>query len=119
MKNVIAAAGVMASLAAGALVLPQAAEAKVNVDINIGIPGGPVFVDPVPVYPGWGYPVYYARRWVSCAQGARIVRASGFYGVRATDCRGDNYAYIGKSGGRTFWISMRSRNGRIIAIRRL
>jgi hypothetical protein len=111
MKKRLAAAGL-------AIAMSETAEAKVNVDVNIGI-GGPVYVDPVPIYPGWGYPVYYANRWVSCGHGARIVQRSGFYAVRATDCRGSNYEYIGKSGGRTFWIQMRAANGRIIRVRRL
>lgn len=118
MKTVLASFGFGVAALIGLAVAPAPADAKVNIDINIGIPG-PVYVDPVPIYPGWGYPVYYANRWVSCAHGRQIVRSSGFYNVRATDCRGSRYEYIGKSGGRTFWIQLRSSNGRIVKVRRL
>lgn len=118
MKKLLAATGVAAAVALAAVAGPRDAEARVNVDVNIGIPG-PVFVDPVPIYPGWGYPVYWANRWVSCAHGAQIVRASGFRSVRATNCRGAHYEYIGRSGGRTFWIKLRAANGRIVGVRRL
>ncbi len=118
MRKLLAAAGMAVALGLGSVAATGTAQAGVNVDINIGIPG-PVYVDPVPIYPGWGYRVYYANRWVNCSQGARIVRASGFWGVRATDCRGSHYQYIGKANGRTFLIQMRAANGRITKVRRL
>jgi hypothetical protein len=118
MKKLWAATGVAIALGLAGLAVPQTAEAEVNVDINIGIPG-PVYVDPVPIYPGWGYPVYYANRWVSCGHGAQIVRRSGFRNVRATDCRGSHYEFLGNSRGRTFLVKMRAANGRIVSVRRL
>jgi hypothetical protein len=118
MKKLLGAAMLALALGIGGLAASGTAEAGVNVDINIGIPG-PVYVDPVPIYPGWGYRSYYARRWVNCNEGVQIVRASGFRSVRATDCRGSHYAYIGRAQGRTFYIQMRAGDGRIVGVRRL
>lgn len=113
MVKFLAAAAFAAGLSLAAI---GNADAKVNVDIGIGI-GGPFFVDPYPVY-DWGYPVYYSKRYVTCGQGARIVRASGFRDVEARDCRGDTYMYRAKAKGYWNRVYVRASNGRIVAVRR-
>src|SRR4029079_12321164 len=115
-KNIAAAAGLATAILAGST---RATEAQAGVDIDVGIglgiPSG-VYVEPYPVYPGWRHRIYYANRRVSCAQGARIVLASGFNRVMPIECRGANYRYIGREGGRTFEIHMRPRTGRIFRV---
>ncbi len=118
MTKFLKAAGFALAMGLAGMGTIQSAEAKVNLDINIGIPG-PVYIEPRPIYPGWGYPVYYANRWVNCGQGAQIVRSSGFRSVRAINCRGAHYDYVGRASGRTFTIKLRAVNGRIVGVRRL
>lgn len=106
-----------AVMAAGlALTSGGGASAKVNVDINIGLPG-PVYADPAPVYDP-GYPVYYSNRRVSCAQGAQIVRASGFRNVTSRNCSGGNYIYRAAARGLWHKVYLRAGNGRIYRVDR-
>jgi len=110
-KKLALAAGLAAGLA---LAAAGEAAAKVNVDINIGLPG-PVYADPTPAWDP-GYPVYYANRYVTCAQGGRIVRASGFRNVAALDCRGDTYTYRALARGLRHKVYLRAGNGRIFRV---
>ena len=78
------------------------ASAGVDVDVGIGLGGG---------YGGGGR--------ISCRQGARIVASAGFRRVRPISCGGRNYSYRGVRHGDLFRIQVRSRNGRIINVRRI
>ncbi len=93
-KMMMAAAG----LSLGLIMMPVAtapAQAGVNIDINIG-----------------------GKNRISCGRGARIVEDYGFYRVRARDCSGSSYTYLGRRHGDTFVIKLDSRRGRITSIRR-
>ena len=91
-KTLIAAAAVATTFAIAAPV--QQAEAKTNIDINIGINGG----EP----PG----AYYYRPAVSCYSGARIVRRDGFRGVTPVDCHLPGYKYVGWRWGHQYLINV-------------
>ena len=93
-KSLIAAAAVAASLTALAPV--QQAQAKVNVDINLGFGGG-VYPGYYPDY-GYGggyYPVIdpYYGGGISCNKGKKIVKWAGFHNVHAFDCGAPVYQY--------------------------
>ena len=119
LKRLATAAGLATAIFAGSMAATEArADVDIDIGVGIGIPSG-VYVEPVPLYPGWRHRIYYANRFVTCAQGARIVRASGFNAVRPVECAGRNYRYIGRDGGRTFEIFMKSRTGRIFRIVRI
>ena len=93
-KMMIAAAG----LSLGLIMMPVATvPAQAGVDININIGG---------------------KKRISCGRGARIVEDRGFRRVRARNCRGDNYQYFGRRHGDDFIITVNSRRGRIVDIRR-
>lgn len=104
----------------------EQADARVNVHIGVGAPffyGGPYYGGPYYYGPYYGRRHYVrprrSYRRISCARGRRIVRARGYYRVRARDCTGKSYSFTAKKHGRWYRIHMRSRNGRIYRIRRL
>lgn len=121
----------------------EKAEAKTRVHIGVGVGGygygygpyygygyrpyyAPGFYFPQPYYGGY-YPrgrYYYVPRRhrygrrISCRRARNIVRQHGFRHVRARDCRGRKYTFIGRKHGKTYRIRMRSRSGRIYSVRR-
>ncbi|MGE0241905.1 MAG: hypothetical protein AB7S59_24535 [Parvibaculaceae bacterium] len=93
-KMMMAAAG----LSLGLLMMPVAtapAQAGVDIDINIG-----------------------GKKRISCQRGRRIVEDYGFRRVSARDCSGSNYTSIGSRRGDRFRITLDSRRGRIVDVRR-
>ena len=102
----------------------QQAEAKVKLNVQIGIPGG---YYGGPYYGGGGYygkphhgGGYYggwAPRRVSCGRGKRLVRSYGYRFIVPIDCRGRVYKYKASRGGNRFILKMKSRNGRIFSRR--
>ena len=113
-KSLIAAAAVAASLTALAPV--QQAQAKVNVDINLGFGGG--------FYPGYGYgggyyPVYEPHYGgISCKKGRKIVDWSGFHNVHAFDCSAPVYQYKAWKNGHKYRVKV-SMNGNIIGVKKI
>ncbi len=112
----------------------QQAEAKVKLNVQIGVPGGYYGGGYYGGgyygggYYGGGHGGYYggghgggygrwAPRRISCARGRRIVRNSGYRFVVAIDCRGSTYKFKGTRGGARFLLKMKSRNGRIYSRR--
>jgi hypothetical protein len=94
-KIMMAAAG----LSIGLMMMPLAtgpAKAGVDVDINIG-----------------------GKHRISCGRGRDIVEDYGFWRVRPRDCSGRNYRYLGRRHGDTFMITLDSRRGRIVDVRRV
>jgi hypothetical protein len=94
-KSLIAAAAVAASLTALAPV--QQAQAKVNVDINLGVNG---------FYPGYGYgggyyPVYepYYGGGKSCWQVKHKLKMMNFKQVHPFDCGAPTYRFTAKKNG--------------------
>ncbi len=95
-KSLIATAAVAASLTVLAPV--EKAEARVNVDINLGLGGG--------YYPDYGYGGYYPvidpgfgggygddYGGISCHKGKKIVRWAGFRNVQPINCSAPVYKY--------------------------
>ena len=130
-KSILAVSAVAAAIVAFA----PAAEAhhkKHHIYLNIGIGDpGPGYYDPPPppprrpryVYedPDFGYPGpgYDEEDYgLSCGQGRRIVRNSGFYNVSTIECDGQNYKYDAERRGRSYVVKVDSRNGAIIAANR-
>lgn len=122
----------VAGLASAFSLSAQVAEAKVNVTIGIGQPGGYCYYNYDPFrcgsygyYPRPGYFVphpgydYGYRDRVSCNEARWNVRERGFRDVRTTNCSGKLYTFIGKKKGGVFKIAVYSRNGRIHSIRPL
>lgn len=94
-KMMMAAAG----LSIGLMMMPVAtapAQAGVNIDINIG-----------------------GKNRISCRRGERIVENYGFRRVRPRDCSGRHYTYFGRRRGDNFLISVDSRRGRVVDVRRV
>lgn len=89
-----------AALSIGLLMMPVAtapAKAGISIDLNIG-----------------------GRGRISCGQGRRIVQDHGFWDVRPRNCGGRNYSYFGRrGGGRAFIITVDSRRGRVVDVRRI
>jgi hypothetical protein len=54
---------------------------------------------------------------VSCRQGARLLRMRGFNNIRMLDCRGTHFLYRATRLGRSYDITVRSRDGRIVNVR--
>ena len=119
LKKSLIAAGAIAA----AVVVFQPADANADVSVSIGIGGG-YHYGPGPGYygPGPGYgPGHYhprPRYRLTCRQVRRILRREhGFRGLRATDCRGKSYRFIGFRDGGRWKIKVKSKNGRIRRIR--
>jgi hypothetical protein len=114
-KKILMAAG----LAAAFSLSPQPAEAKVNVYIGIGEPGGYCYYNYDPFRcGGFGYyPVF--RDHLSCRQATRILRDRGYRNIIATDCRGKTYTFIARKRGGEFRIKFNSYSGRITSVRPL
>ena len=83
--------------------LPAPANA-VTIDINLGF--------------GVGSDLDRGRR-MSCRDGERILRNRGFRDVRRIDCRGRTFVYRGWRRGNRYEIALRSRDGRVVDVRRL
>ena len=123
-SKILMAAGVAAAFSLSAPI----AEAKVNVTIGIGQPGGYCYYNHDPFrcggygyYPRPGYfvphPDYDYGNRVSCNEARWIVRERGFRDVRTADCGGKYHTFFGRKKGGTFRIKVYSRNGRIHSIR--
>jgi hypothetical protein len=124
-KTLIAAAAVAATVGVAA----PAAEAKTNWDIQVQL-GAPVY----PVYDrGYDYePIrpHHPRRphvidvdiddadyGISCGEGRRLVRGSGFRNVSAFDCDGRTYGYTAWRRGEMYRVVVDSYRGRIVRVR--
>lgn len=95
----IAAAGAVAA----SLLAYSPAQAGVDVDIGFGLGFGPVYA-------------YDDDDRITCNEGRRVVRRAGFRHVRAIDCRGRTFAYVGKRHGDRFVVRVSSRSGRIVDV---
>jgi hypothetical protein len=88
------------ALSIGLLMMPIATapvQAGISIDLNIG-----------------------GKDRISCGRGRRIVEDEGFWDVRTRNCGGRNYSYFGRrGGGRTYIITVDSRRGRIVDVRRI
>jgi hypothetical protein len=116
-KPLIAAAALASSLVA---IAPEQAKADVdwNIGVNLGHPG---------IYPGYGYgygyepvhPVHpvYAPSKISCWQGKKAVRWSGFYNVQPVDCQGSAYRYTARKGGAFYRVTVNAFSGQIVKVR--
>jgi hypothetical protein len=122
-KTLIAAAAVAATVGVAA----PAAEAKTNWDIQVQL-GAPVY----PAYDyGYDYePVrpHHPRRpvvvvddvedyGISCGEGRRLVRGSGFRNVSAFDCDGRTYGYTAWRRGEMYRVTVDSYRGNIVRVR--
>lgn len=58
-------------------------------------------------------------RSITCAQGERLLRNRGFRDVRRIDCRGRYFVYRAWRGNSRFEITIRSRDGRVVNMRRI
>ena len=113
MYKLIAAGGV--AVLAALAVLP--AESKADTTIGIGVGGGWY---PSPYEPR--HPVYDPDDeddydYISCREGRRIVRDSGFYRVTPTRCSGAVYRYEAVRRHRLWSVRVSARSGRIISAR--
>jgi hypothetical protein len=135
MKSILAATAVAATLAVAA---PAEAhhhhKLHIGLGINLGDPGyypdyNPGYYDPPPPPPRYvprPRPVYVEPDYgydqedygVSCGQGRRIVRNSGFYNVSTIECDGQNFKYEAERRGRTYIVKLDSRTGEIIQANR-
>ena len=116
-KSLIAAAAIAATFAVAA---PLQAEAKTNVDINIGFGIGgfyPGYAEPG-YYPAYGYGYGYNRGHISCQKGGRIVDRSGFNRVRPVDCSLPGYRYTAWRHGHKFVVTV-NRFGNITRVNRI
>ena len=82
---------------------PTPAQAVV-IDVNIGF--------------GIGSNLNRGRR-MSCREGERILRDRGWRNVRRIDCSGRNFVYRGSRRGNRYEVALRSRDGRVVDVRRL
>jgi hypothetical protein len=106
--------GLLAASAAIAFVFlaqPDAARAQ---DIGIGIGVTPQYPrDP-------GYRDYDEDEdFISCSEGRRIVRRSGYSSVSSLRCSGDVYRYRGIRRGSAWRISVDASSGAIVGTRRI
>jgi hypothetical protein len=114
-KSLIAAAAVAASLTALAPV--QEAQAKVHIDLNVGVGG---------FYPGYGYgygggyyPVYEPNYGgITCNKGRKIVNWSGFHNANAFDCSAPVYQYMAWKNGHKYKVKV-SMNGNIVGVNKI
>ena len=58
-------------------------------------------------------------RGITCAQGERRLRNRGWRDVRRIDCRGSHFVYRGWRGGNRYEVVLRSRDGRVVSVRRI
>ena len=58
-------------------------------------------------------------RAISCAEGARRVRARGFRNVRRIDCSGRIFLYRAQRSNRSYEIAVRRSNGRVVDVHRV
>ena len=58
-------------------------------------------------------------RGITCAQGERRLRNRGFRDVRRIDCWGSRFVYRGWRGGNRYEVVLRSRDGRVMSVRRI
>lgn len=114
-KSLIAAAAVAATLAV-AVPAPEA-QAKTNFDIDVNL-GLPIYGDGYGYGYGYDggyghdygddgyYPAHggYSHYGISCGEGKRIVRWSGFREVRAVDCDRPGYKYTAWKHGRKYLV---------------
>jgi hypothetical protein len=88
-------------------------------------PVGPARADGVYLGSGFGggyHPgphFWLARRGISCRDGAQIVYSAGFKNVRAQDCNGSEYTYLGRRHDRWYKVTVSSRSGNIKAAYRV
>ena len=130
LKKLLMAAGLAAAFSLSASV----AEAKLNVTIGIGQPGGYCYYNHDPFrcggygyYPrpgyfvtqaGYDYDRYYGiGERVSCKEARWIVRERGYRDVRTADCGARYHTFIARKRGVVFRIKVYARSGRIHSIR--
>lgn len=58
-------------------------------------------------------------RGITCSEGERLLRNRGFRDIRRMDCRGRYFVYRGSRNGSRWEIAIRSRDGRVVDVRRL
>lgn len=58
-------------------------------------------------------------RPITCRDGERRLRNRGFRNIQRRDCRGRFFVYRATRDGRRFEITLNSRNGRVVDMRRL
>jgi hypothetical protein len=115
-KSLIAVAAVAASLTALAPV--QQAQAKIHVDLNVGLyPYGGGYG-----YGGGYYPVPvidpYFGGGISCHKGKNIVKWSGFHNVNAFDCGAPVYQYMAWKNGHKYRVKV-SMNGNLFGVKKI
>ncbi len=98
LKTSMACLGLLIGLAVNPLTLPTVAEARVNIDINIGTN------------------LNFGRR-ITCSQGQRLLRVRGFRDISRRNCSGRYFEYRATRRGSRWEIAVDSRNGRIVDIR--
>jgi hypothetical protein len=81
---------------------PVAPAHAVTIDINIGT----------------GTNLSSGRR-ITCREGERLLRNRGFRDVRRIDCRGRYFVYRAWRRNNRFEIALRSRDGRVVDMRRV
>lgn len=101
-KSLIAAAAIATTMA---LVPAQQANAGVEIDINVGIPG---------YYPGYYDPIYDPGFGaISCKKGKKILDfQKGYNNVQAVDCSLPGYKYTAWKGGNKWLVKMNG-NGQV------
>lgn len=58
-------------------------------------------------------------RSITCSQGERLLRLRGFRDIRRVDCRGRFFVYRSSLGIRRFEVTLSSRDGRVVDMRRI
>ncbi len=116
-KSIVAGA----ALALAALSLESAsALAGTRIGIAVGEPWPVPHHYPGPVYDP-GYPddedAYDDEDYVSCREGAGILRDYGFHAIRPVRCGGDIYRYQAVKRYRLWSVRVSARSGRIIGAR--
>ena len=128
LKKLLMAAGLAAVFSLSASI----AEAKLNVTVGIGQPGGYCYYNHDPFrcgnygyYPRPGYFVTHAGYdhdfdygfGVSCKEARWIIIELGYRDVRTADCGSRYHTFIARKRGVVFRIKVYARNGRIQSIR--
>jgi hypothetical protein len=96
-----------AVIAASGLSLFSPSQARADVDVNLYV--GP----PVGFWPGWAP----GRRWITCAEGARLVSYRGFNRVSIVECNRPYYRYQARRGGIWYIVRVDARLARIRSAR--